>query len=376
MVFILGLSACGKKANESSPTSNQKLFPQTSNEKSLEVDKNIKEAVRRNKLSDLEYIVSQNPSVNLNQLCADGETLLTVAIKWDFREVRDFLIDQGANLEVANLNEETPLIVAVTSNQMNSVQVLLDKRVDLNKKDRNDDTALHRALKSQGQHPLNSSIRKGFEEIALLLIRKGANIEITNINDKNAFKLAQENQVASVVELIKSIMEVNYGNPDVLTFITLLTNGDSKNLSLMLSRYPSMAIEHASVNPLVLAMDLPNELDALKNIQILLNYHVDVNGPENAGITPLIKAVKLQNRGFVQMMLERNVDVNARDSEDKSALFHAIDLNNSELVELLVIQGAEDKNCNHARTVQKRNLDQLGKDANKSIRKILKCRAW
>ncbi len=381
MALIIGISACGKKASVNGKEI-QKSFQPSEAEKSVLVDKQVKLAVQTNNLTSLEALLRNNPSVDVNQLSDDGngDTLLTLAIRRDFRDIRNFLIEQGANLEEVNLNKETPLIVAVIANRLNSVQVLLDNRVDMNRKDSNEETALHRAIILQGTSTLVDEVRKSYEDIALLLIKEGANIEITNKQDKTPYRLAQDHHADRVVELIKSIIDVTYGNPDINTFRNLLTNGDVRNLSAMLSRYPNMVLIYESINPLVIAMDIQDEMDALRSVQILLNYKASASGPVNAEVTPLIKATKLQKRSYMQMFIDAKANVNAFDSNGKSALYHAIDLTNSELVDMLLANQARKNNatlnanaCSIARSVERRGLDQKGKDSIKAIKKSLGC---
>jgi ankyrin repeat protein len=321
--------ACGKKAEE------EKLKSFTDNYRPSEAEvyfnalQELRRSVQDNDLLSLKRLLIDNPQLDLNKLGDDGETLLTIAIKRNYTAIRNYLIDKGVDLEKANIHKETPLIAAALSNRLNSTKILIDRGVEINKKDSFGNTALHIAIKNRN------------EDLALFLIKSGANVEITEAMDRNAYKLAEEYQTPRVMELIKSIMQTVYGSPDISSFKNVITMGDVKALNQMLTRFPRIAIDYESINPLALVLEIQDETLALNSAQLLISYQANVDGPKNADITPLIRSVQAENLAITQVLIKENADINLVDNKGKSALIHAVEKRNLPLVNLMMNNGAK-----------------------------------
>jgi ankyrin repeat protein len=380
-LFILGITvlsfiSCGKKAEMDEKKSIDNLSP-TLAEVHFKALKELKKSLIENNLAAFKKIIIDNPGIDLNQTLSDsGETFLIISIKKDFRSIRNYLIEKGANLDQANVNKETPLIAAVSNLQVNSVKVLLDYKVDLEKKDMTGDTALHIALKNSN------------DEIALILIRQGANIYSLDNSEKSPLKLAQDKGLTQSIEALMTIMDLESGAPDLTTFRSIITQGDFKKLNSLITRFPKIASDkiYQSINPLALLVEVKNEQSAIRSAEILINNQSNVNGPEEAEQTPLIKATVRQKKGFANLYLSSEANPQLLDKEGKSALIHAVQLNNPELVDLLLSYSAVEKYtfrkdgkkitynaCTIAKEMASKLTTQSEKEANKKIRRSLDC---
>lgn len=379
-LLMLSISSCGKKAKVDNKSGDDKNLLPTQAELYFNALKEIERSVSENDLLSLKKVVYENPGVDLNQILHSGETFLILAIKKDYRQIRDYLIEERrVQIDKANVNKETPLIAAVASNQENSVRVLLDLKVDLERRDSNGDTALHVALKKSNDH------------LALLLIKQGANVEATDKRDRNAYRLAEQYSVPNSLELIRSILQIEAGAPDLAGFRAILVQGDHKRLNQVLSRYPNLAKDkvYEAINPLALLVEVNNETSAMRSAELLINYKANVNGPLDADLTPLIKATLLKKKGFANLYLSNNANPHLYDAHGKSALIHAVEINNLEMVELLLSYSAIEnytfrKNneeykfsaCDFARATEKKLETLEEKQINKKIKKRLGCGFW
>jgi ankyrin repeat protein len=375
-IVILSFVSCGKKAEMNEKKSSDNLTP-TLAEVHFKALKELKKSLSENNLAAVKKIIIENPGIDLNQTSSDsGETFLIISIKKDFRSIRNYLIEKGANLDLPNVNKETPLIAAVVHSQINSVKVLLDYKVDLEKKDMNGDTALHIALNNSN------------DEIALVLIRQGANIYSLDRKEKSPLKIAQENGLNQSIEALMTIMDLESGAPDLSTYRNIITQGDFKKLNYLLTRFPKIASDkiYQSINPLALLVEAKNEQNAIRSAEILLINKSNVNGPEEAEQTPLIRATVRQKKGFANLYLSSEANPQLLDKEGKSALIHAVQLNNSEMVDLLLSYSAVEKYtfrkdgkkitynaCTIAKEIALRLTTQSEKEANKRIRRSLDC---
>lgn len=334
--MLLVAAGCGKKAGEAGSTPQTEIAPMAA-EVDFKAKKELQRAIKENDLRGLKAVLLYHPEIDLNaEFVDDGNTPLISAIKNDSLSIRDYLIDKKVNLNKPNFIKETPLIAAVSSLRINSVRTLIENRVDLNKKDDSGDTALHKSIRMQGDDKLSKSQRKNAEEMAIALIKAGANVEITDQENKNAFRLSQDYPNERIMELIHSIMNVELGTPDIATFRSVLMNGDIKSLNLILARFPRLPVNYEAINPLALALENTDQSSSLKMVQILLGYHVHVDGPTDADTTPLIQSVVKSSFNLTMILLQSKANTILMDRNGKSALYHAIEGNKPEAVQYLL----------------------------------------
>ena len=376
-LLIFSVASCGKKAKVDNKSGEDKELMPTTAEIYFNALKEIERSVSENDLPSLRKAVYENPGVDLNQILHNGETFLIMAIKKDYREIRDYLVEEKrVQLDKANINKETPLIAAVANNNENTVKVLLDLKVDLEKRDSNGDTALHVAIK------------KSNDSIALLLIKQGANVEAVDRRERNAYKLAEMYQVPNARELIRSILQIELGAPDLAGYRAILVQGDHKRLNQVLSRYPNIANDdvYESINPLALLVKVDNETSAMRSAELLISHNANVNGPREADLTPLIMATVNKKKAFANLYLRNNANPHLYDSHGKSALIHAVEMNNLEMVELLLSFSAIEKYtfrkdnkqykfsaCDFARATEKKLETKEEKLINEEIKDRLNC---
>ena len=368
--------SCGKKP-EVNPGERQKKNLASTEELNFKSLKEIRLALEENNLTKIQQAIAKNPGVNLNHLIPDsGETYLIIAIRRDFRTLRNFLIENGSDLNLANVHKETPLITAILNDRLNSAKVLLEKKVDTERRDQNGDTALHIALKRSN------------DEMALTLIKHDANINTLDLKGRSALSLADENNTPESFKLIKHMLKIEMGTPDLPDFLSVLLAADLEGLERMIKRYPNIPLEksYQSINPLVLLLDVQNEKDAYKMAQFLIQNQVDINGPENAEMTPLIKAIITRKKDFTDLYLSSLANPQLVDKDGKSALIHAVELNDPDVVKNLLSFSAlrsysfkkdgkevTHKSCNVARQVGRKLTTEVARAANKKIRDLLNC---
>lgn len=123
----------------------------------------------KTRMDNFQYVkFTENLNKNLKQKEIKDNSLnkplLILAIQKKQNDVVKMMIEKGANINVKNLNGQTPLHVAILTNNIEIAKYLIEKGADLNIKD------------CKGQTPLYLAILKNNVEIAKLLIKKGANI--------------------------------------------------------------------------------------------------------------------------------------------------------------------------------------------------------
>lgn len=375
LLLAMTVCSCGKEAKvKDSNSDGRALTPSIVDDGYLLKD--LKTALLSNDVKAFTKLLDGNSEINLNQLIpGTGETLLSLAIINDYREIRNLLLEKGADPEALNALKQPPLITAVKHNRINSVKVLVGMNVNLDKIDfQTKDSALLMA------------IRNGNQEIAKLLISGGANLEVLDKDLKSSAQLAEEKNLKELSDLIRGILQASYGAPDIKSFRALIQEADVASLTTIISRYPNLPVDYDVINPLTILLEVKNKFRAYKTAELLLKYHINVNGPIEAEETPLIKAIRGQRKPFASLFLRHNANPQLIDTEGKSALIHAIELNNAELVNLLLNHSAAEKYtfrkngkkitynaCTTAKEVGKKLTDANSKEINSQIKKSLSC---
>ena len=100
----------------------------------------------------------------------DGQTPLVVGIQHEKLETVKYLLERGADLEAKDGHGRTPIAMAVQKRRLEIVDLLLEKGADLEAKD------------SHGRTVLTVAVQKGTLQTVYLLLEKEANLEARDNN--------------------------------------------------------------------------------------------------------------------------------------------------------------------------------------------------
>ncbi len=154
---------------------------------------------------------------NINAQDNGGGTALVVisaSNRKDLLGIARRLLEAGANPNIQAGDGNTPLLLALNSQNRDIAKLLINSSADVNIKNNKDDFALNMAifrrepelaklLIAKGAHvnnqsiqtgntPLHNAVAEGYPEMVTLLIDAGANLTIRNKNDQTAIGLAQD----------------------------------------------------------------------------------------------------------------------------------------------------------------------------------------
>lgn len=381
LMLMLSLFSCGKKTPDGSadfaPVQNFQpidIIDQT------ELYKSLTTAIQKNDPALVKEIVEANPDLNLNQINEDGETYLMFTIRKGFKEIRNFLIDSKIDLNKKNTLGESALLIAAKTGKADSVYRLLDEK-RLNDKRINLDIA-----DEQGTTPLIAAIKGKHNQIAIELLKMGANYKLKDNDHNDAQEYAHRLNLEDVIEMIDLLIQSAAGMPDANTFAGLLKTAGVKTISAIITKYPDVVRLHQEINPLVIVLENQSMNTVPVLVTLLIQNKADVNGPVNAAVTPIVKAIQMKNLDYLRMLLARKANYEILDQEGKSTLVHAVEQNAPEMVTLLrsynlsknystVRNGIKYKynSCDVARSVQKSLDNKEDQDKNEDIKDILKC---
>lgn len=167
----------------------------------------------------VEFLLSRNPELTLHEACAagvletvkqivrergrliathspDGFTPLALACFFGHPEIAEYLVNQGANIDLAATNQMkvAPIHAACAARQLEIVKMLAANGANVN------------ARQQQGFVPLHAAAQNGDHAMARLLLDHGADPKARSDNGQNALDLAMLQGHASVVELLESLV--------------------------------------------------------------------------------------------------------------------------------------------------------------------------
>jgi ankyrin repeat protein len=331
VLMTVGISSCGKKAQESGANKPDVSMNGSQAEVLEETHKELQAAIIANDRPKIMSLLESKVQVDFNVILADGETLMTTAVREDRLSIVELLFENSASVFVPNAKKETPLLVAAKLGLERHVRLLITLGSNPDAKDLAGNTALL------------LSIINGHEDVALYLINSKSNIDITNFGDQNALKLADSFGLTRVKELLRSLTQTSVGLPNKSDVRTLITLGDVNSLNQLFTKYPSIIYEYKDLNFYVLVMRSHPHDRALSITHLFMGYGADLDGPSDSEITPLIESVKQNYLDFVALMLKENVNPNTIDSNGYSALIWAIKANSQPMVKKFVDKNASEK---------------------------------
>nr|WP_294936640.1 ankyrin repeat domain-containing protein [uncultured Flavobacterium sp.] len=149
----------------------------------------IFEIARKGTVAELKDALKSSPD-GVKAVNSDGYSLLTLATYRGNNEVAKYLIENGADINGSN-NYGTPLMAAVVKGNSEIVKLLLDHNADTSIADQSGNTALIYATQFKKY------------DIAEMLVKAKANIDIKDIRGKSAVDYARMTNDEKLLELFK-----------------------------------------------------------------------------------------------------------------------------------------------------------------------------
>ncbi|XP_033743381.1 ankyrin repeat domain-containing protein 6-like isoform X2 [Pecten maximus] len=195
-----------------------------------------------------------------------------------------------------------------------------------------------------GWTPLQLAINLGQEEIAILLVNRGCDINVQDKNNVSPFEDAVNKRLCKVVAvLLEKGVDPDQLLTDGHTALCRTAVWDDQQLAKVLitgKATVDFRSDNGDVPLFVAAREGHSRL-----AQILLEAGADCNITcKEAGLqTPIIVSASHDHTDVIRVLLKFNCDVNAQDSDGWTALWHAYSNSSTDIMRLLLKSGA-DKN--------------------------------
>ena len=283
-------------------------------ERKQEVKKRIEERKQakasgyryRSKQKTPEQILKQSQLKEFNKYILEGTVvpkLGQILDKWE-REGYDMNILLNMTIE----RTMTALHFAVDTANLEMINFLLDRGFDINNQ-----------KNSLSNTPLHIAVKKGLTDIVYVLLEKGANTELKNINGNTPLDLAREKQFSRIIKLLES------------TVLPGLQK--QQQLQLQLQRHPERS---------------NNIFEAVKNnrfddVEHFLEYKkIDINIQDKDGRTPLHWAIVHKNNDMIKYLIQKGASLEIKDSKNNTPSLLAKHLKVT--LDMATDQSGDDKN--------------------------------
>lgn len=331
-----------------------------------------------------EILLDRNPAL-VKQFESNGATLLHLATRLKDLKLANRLLNEGLDINAEDMFGETPLSYAILYHRSEMTEFLLNEGARLDLLSSRNKTIL-----------LHQSVSDGRPNTAIKVIQEGADPSVLDSNARTALlclaipqELFYSNAIEQLLIGLKSDdlnTETEYGMPLHMAAAKgeshivklLIAAGADPNIQDSDGETPlQIAAEKGNLQVVKELMKIPSVVDSLnvKNedgdtplhlaakegklrvVKELMKYQAAVdnlNSKNIDGETPLLLAVRNNQENVVKWLLTQdNIDVNIQDNEGYGVLHYASENLNEEMYNLLCRHGARDPNVSN--TTQKTN---------------------
>ena len=323
--------------------------------------------------------------INVNKQGPSGETALHLSCQHYHRDVAYCLLHHceqtNLDLNIADNNEMTPLMISTGSNKRALVHRLLESGANPNITKKDGDTALHIACyygyekivkqlllfganpcapKADGWTPLMVAIPSNHVEIIKLLLKIGkVDPNMQNQNDgDNPLMIASWNNCIDIVEVLLS----NGANPNIMKrdgWTPLIAASLLGHLSIVEVLFQNGARLNTQAKDGVTSIYVASQEGHAMVVRFLLEkgadfYLTKTDSETSITTSPLVIACQNGHSDVVELLLEKDIEqINAKNPESGATpIFIASFHGQGDIVKLLLERGADpfikDKNHQNA----------------------------
>ncbi len=296
---------------------------------------------------------------------ADGNSILTTTCEHKKREVLDYLIANGADINHLSNQGSTPLISAIVApdsklvrtyyNFIDYFQSTYKPKLDLQEIKRIPGGA------AGGDAALHEAALFGNVDVIALLLDRGATLELKSLaSGGTALHYAVMHKKLEAARLLIK-RKANIEARDAMGETPLIHaayNSDPAMVQLLVDSGAAINVRSLSnvmVTPLVHAATEPNFLNKKDNLaifNILLSAKGDIDFKSSDGTTALMAAARQSNTGqgyeLAAFFIGKGANLDLKNNKGETALMLAAGAGNEKLVQLLMDKGADAKIKNGA----------------------------
>ncbi|XP_014211991.1 serine/threonine-protein phosphatase 6 regulatory ankyrin repeat subunit B-like [Copidosoma floridanum] len=236
------------------------------------------------------------------------------------------LLSVGCDVNIQNQKRESPLVIAILSNNAEIVEILLDAGAD------------HVNTNFYGNFgPLHFAAERGYAEIIKLLLKAGADVKAVNVGRRTALHMAIATEYKddstcrseAVRALIHAGSDVNAKDDSDETPLHCAVNYDRSDvLELLLDAGADVQVPDCPCPPLHLAIERNKPHLAKRLVEVGTNVN---NWRDQEARTFLHLAVASAKPAMVKLLLEAGASVDVCDKDDLDPLCYGLKTRSADL---------------------------------------------
>ncbi|XP_065721103.2 protein phosphatase 1 regulatory subunit 12B isoform X3 [Drosophila suzukii] len=283
---------------------------------------------------------------------SSGCVFLAACLSGDKDEVIQ-LLDQGADINTANVDGLTALHQACIDDNLDMVEFLVERGADINRQD------------NEGWTPLHATASCGFVSIARYLVENGADVAAVNSDGDLALDLAIDVQHMAMIDYMeKMVQELNINVDEARKAEELAMLNDAKKWL----RSDAAEVDRPHPKTGATALHVAAAKGYTKVLGLLLAGRGNVDRQDNDGWTPLHAASHWGQRETAEMLVESLADMDIRNYAGQSC----IDVADRKIVKFLEELRANKRNKRRPSSQISRISDTIENHVDKTPTKLVR----
>nr|XP_036672262.1 protein phosphatase 1 regulatory subunit 12B isoform X15 [Drosophila suzukii] len=283
---------------------------------------------------------------------SSGCVFLAACLSGDKDEVIQ-LLDQGADINTANVDGLTALHQACIDDNLDMVEFLVERGADINRQD------------NEGWTPLHATASCGFVSIARYLVENGADVAAVNSDGDLALDLAIDVQHMAMIDYMeKMVQELNINVDEARKAEEQAMLNDAKKWL----RSDAAEVDRPHPKTGATALHVAAAKGYTKVLGLLLAGRGNVDRQDNDGWTPLHAASHWGQRETAEMLVESLADMDIRNYAGQSC----IDVADRKIVKFLEELRANKRNKRRPSSQISRISDTIENHVDKTPTKLVR----
>jgi ankyrin repeat protein len=306
---------------------------------------------------------------DITTMSSDGARLIQAALDNDLAAVKNFIENEGIEVNVQDWDNTTALMVSSTRGHMDVVKYLLSKKADVTIVDKDNVNAFMEAARgghlevlkllvsaykaagvskadliaqsaTSGMTALWLATGEGHGTVVSYLLELGFDPNIARHDGISALMVASAGGHQEAVKILLEAGAIVAGRDKdgITALISAAENGSLPIVQMLLENGADVdEISDAGFSPLIIAAANGHTSIA----RVLLEHRASVAPPHPENVTALMYAAAGGHVEMVEMLLQHGANVNARHNQGGTALLEAVTAGNVSVVELLLAAGAD-----------------------------------
>lgn len=256
---------------------------------------------------------------------AGGMTAIHYAARQGHADVVELLVKAGAAVNPREANDITPLLMAISNNNMQAARYLLAHGGDVNAADWYGRSPLWEAVNVRNLYVHNATFKNNIDRAPVLDMIKALLDAGADVNARTRETPPFRNHL---LEITGSLEWVDFTGQT--PFLTAALAGDVTVMKLLLARGAdpkigtfqgtSALMAAAGVNWVVAQTYTEGPAQLLEAVKLCHSLGMDVNQANSMGITALHGAANRGSDDIIRFLVDKGADLTAQDHEHRSAL--------------------------------------------------------